>query len=202
MLKEIIAILIGYLLGSISPAYFLGKTLKGIDIRKEGSGNAGARNVYQVLGLGPAIITGIIDFSKGVLAILLTLKFVQPLFAYLSGWAAIFGHIFPFYLKFKAGQGGATVAGILIYFLTIMLKNHWISWQIVLILSIVAAILLYITKLGPISGLVLLPFFLLSILIEAPKNLIIIFSILFIIFAWIQLLRQFFREKRQVFLKL
>lgn len=76
MLEEIIAILIGYLLGSISPAYFLGKILKGIDIRKEGSGNAGSRNVYRVLGLGPAIITGVIDLSKGVLAILLTLQFL------------------------------------------------------------------------------------------------------------------------------
>lgn len=73
--------------------------------------------------------------------------------------AAIFGHIFPFYLKFKVGHGGATVAGILIYFLIMMLNNHWISWQIVLILSIIAAILIYITKLGPVAGLISVHFF-------------------------------------------
>ncbi len=56
MIPGIFAILTGYLLGSISPAYFLGKILKGVDIRKEGSGNAGTRNVYRVLGPGPAIV--------------------------------------------------------------------------------------------------------------------------------------------------
>lgn len=195
MLYEILAILIGYLLGSISPAYFLCKILRGADIRKEGSGNAGARNVYRVLGLGPAVITGIFDLSKGVLAILLTSLFVPPFFAYLSGLTAILGHIFPFYLKFKAGQGGATAAGILIYFLILIIINHWISWLAVLVLLISGLILIYITKLGPLSGLIVLPFFIAFIFLEAPLNSITAFVVLFLVFALVQLTRQLLRKK-------
>ena len=115
------AILIGYLIGSISPAYFLGKILKRIDIRKEGAGNAGTRNVYRLMGLGPAIITVVFDLIKGVSVILLSSIFVSPLFAYFAGVAALVGHIFPFYLGFKGGQGGATGAGIFFYFMFIMI---------------------------------------------------------------------------------
>ncbi|MFN3301926.1 MAG: glycerol-3-phosphate acyltransferase, partial [Patescibacteria group bacterium] len=172
MFSNLLAILIGYLLGSISPAYFLGKILKGIDIRKEGDGNAGTRNAYRILGPGPGIITGIFDISKGVLAILLTSQFVPPFFAYLAGLAAIFGHIFPFYLKFKGGQGGATVSGILIYFLILMIINNWLSLRAVLILLISGLIFIYLTKLGPIAGLIVLLFFIIFVLFEAPLNLI------------------------------
>jgi len=188
-MKFIFAIFIGYLLGSISPAYFLCKLIKGTDIRKEGDGNAGTRNVYRVLGLIPAVITGIIDLSKGVLAIYLTSFFVPVFFSYLSGVAAVFGHIFPFYLNFKAGQGGATASGILIYFLITMIKNSWISWQAILILLISGIILIYITKLGPVAGLVTLPFLIIFILFESPLNLTTGFTILLLIFALIQLFR-------------
>ncbi|MFQ6069743.1 MAG: glycerol-3-phosphate acyltransferase [Candidatus Aminicenantales bacterium] len=197
MLSEILAIVVGYLLGSISPAYFLGKILKGIDIREAGSGNAGARNVYRVLGLGPAIVTGTIDFSKGVLAILLTSLFAPPFFAYLSGIAAFLGHIFPFYLCFKAGQGGATAAGITIYFLVEMLVNDWFSLLAFLVLVASTLILLYITKLGPITGLINLPFFIAFILLEAPLNLVVCFALIVVVSALVQLFRQFLREEKE-----
>lgn len=58
---EVIALLVGYLLGSVSPAYFLGRLLENIDIRKYGGRFAGTTNVYRVLGLGPAAITAIYD---------------------------------------------------------------------------------------------------------------------------------------------
>jgi len=68
-MTSLLALLIGYLLGSISPAFILGKVLKGIDIRQHGTKNAGTTNVKKVLGLGPAIFTAIYDLSKGLLAI-------------------------------------------------------------------------------------------------------------------------------------
>ncbi|MHA2400610.1 MAG: glycerol-3-phosphate acyltransferase, partial [Promethearchaeota archaeon] len=65
---SIISIIIGYLLGSILPAYIIGR-LKGVDIRKVGSKNAGTSNVYHELGLKYAVLTGFYDFFKGLLAI-------------------------------------------------------------------------------------------------------------------------------------
>lgn len=191
MCPGIIAILIGYLIGSISPAYLLGKILKGIDIRKQGSGNAGTRNVYRVLGLGPAIATVAVDLSKGFLVILLSSLFVSPLFAYLSGIAALIGHVFPFYLRFRGGQGGATCAGILFYFIFIMISNSWLSWASILILVLCTLILIYVTHLGALTGLTIIPFLMTFILLESPINLVTGFVLALLLLGWIQLIRQY-----------
>ena len=70
MIKIIIAVILAYFIGNISPAIILGK-LSGVDIKKEGSGNAGTTNVLRVLGKKAAVITLVIDIGKGVLAVLL-----------------------------------------------------------------------------------------------------------------------------------
>jgi glycerol-3-phosphate acyltransferase PlsY len=191
MWPGITAILIGYLIGSISPAYFLGRILKGIDIRKQGSGNVGTRNVYRLMGLGPAIITVVFDLSKGIWAILLSSFFVSPLFAYLSGIAALIGHIFPFYLRFRGGQGGATGAGIFFYFMFSMLSHLWFSWPALFILVLCILILIYVTHLGALTGLTIIPFLVIFILLESPLNSItcLVLGLLFV--GWIQLIRQF-----------
>lgn len=186
-----LAIFIGYLIGSISPAYFLGKILKGIDIRKQGTGNAGTRNVYRLMGLGPAIITVAFDLAKGVAVILLSSLFVSPLFAYLSGFAALIGHIFPFYLGFRGGQGGATGAGMSFYFMFILLSNHWLSWTAVIVLVLCTLILITITHLGALSGLIVIPFLVTSIFIESPLKAATAFLLGLLALCWIQLIRQF-----------
>jgi len=66
----ILVLLAGCVIGSVYPAYILGRFLSGIDIRQQGTGNAGTRNVYAVLGLWPAVATAVFDLSKGFLAIL------------------------------------------------------------------------------------------------------------------------------------
>ena len=115
----LLCILIGYLLGTINPGYFFGR-LKGIDIREEGTGNAGTSNVRIVLGVKYALLTALYDTLKGIIAILLALTIGADLiFAQVSGYAAIIGHIFPFYMQFRGGQGIATATGImLLYFFT------------------------------------------------------------------------------------
>jgi len=79
-------IFFGYLKGSISPAYILGKLLRGIDIRQHGDGNAGRMNVYYVLGLKPTVITAIFDLSKGLISMYIaSLLFREsPLFIHLT----------------------------------------------------------------------------------------------------------------------
>ncbi len=112
-------IIIGYLIGSILPAYFLTKWLKKVDIRQIGTRHAGTTNVKRNVGLGPAIITATYDTTKGLLsmAIASDIFHASKSIVYLSGIAAIFGHVFPFYLGFRGGRGVATTVGMLIFML-------------------------------------------------------------------------------------
>lgn len=107
-------VLIGYLLGSISFSYLFGKKLKKLDIRQHGSGNAGATNTLRVLGVGPAIGVLLLDAFKGIAAVLLGVYLVGPgLAPALAGLAAIVGHNWPVFLRFKGGKGVATTIGVL-----------------------------------------------------------------------------------------
>lgn len=107
----------GYLAGSLSPAYWLGRLTRRIDVRERGYRNAGTRNVYHLLGLGPAALTAVIDLGKGVAVVLLArrlLGLASP-WAELAGAAAVLGHIFPFYLGFRGGKGLATAVGLYLF---------------------------------------------------------------------------------------
>ena len=113
----IICIIIGYLLGGILPAFIFGK-IKGIDIREEGTKNAGTANAFKVLGLSYAIPTALYDTLKGLLAMLIAYSLnANFIFIQISGLAVIVGHVFPFYLNFRGGQGNATATGLLLYYL-------------------------------------------------------------------------------------
>jgi glycerol-3-phosphate acyltransferase PlsY len=113
--------LIAYLIGAIPTAVIAGKLLRGIDIRKEGSGNAGATNVWRVLGWKAGVIVFAIDVGKGVLAasVIPLIPFgsisIDPLLIpTLCGLAAVIGHVFPIYTGFRGGKGVATAAGMLL----------------------------------------------------------------------------------------
>jgi glycerol-3-phosphate acyltransferase PlsY len=116
MVNASIAIICGYLLGSIPSAYIAGRLKKGIDIRTVGSKNMGAMNVFYEVGLKEAVFVLLADVSKGIGAILLARWLDIPLaFQLLSGLAAVIGHAFPIFLKFRGGKGGATTLGILLF---------------------------------------------------------------------------------------
>lgn len=114
------ALLIGYLLGGVQSAILVSR-LKGIDIRKQGSGNAGTTNTIRVLGKKAGALVLIIDILKAVIAIWLA-KFIfsgshydaNILIALYSGIGAILGHSYPLFFNFKGGKGIATTAGTLI----------------------------------------------------------------------------------------
>jgi len=115
IIQTIIAGLIGYLFGSIQPAYFLSKVVGKMDIREHGSGNAGASNITTIMGLRYGVVVGLVDILKGIFAVLVV-KWIYPYspdLAYLSGIMAIIGHIFPFYMKFRGGKGVATLVGMM-----------------------------------------------------------------------------------------
>jgi glycerol-3-phosphate acyltransferase PlsY len=110
----LIASLIGYLFGCIQTAYFVGKTIGKTDIRQHGSGNAGASNITVVMGWKYGFITATIDVLKGILPVVIVRALYPdtPALAYFAGMAAILGHIFPFYLRFRGGKGVATLVGM------------------------------------------------------------------------------------------
>jgi glycerol-3-phosphate acyltransferase PlsY len=116
MINIFIAIISAYLLGSIPSAYIAGRLKKGIDIRTVGSRNMGALNVYYEVGLMESIPVFLVDVSKGIGAVLLARWLgVSLLFQLLAGLAAVIGHTFPVFLKFRGGKGGATTVGLLLF---------------------------------------------------------------------------------------
>ena len=116
-LKTIFLIALSYLVGSLPTAYIAGKLCRGIDIRKYGSGNVGATNVFRVLGKVPGIIVLSIDILKGVLAVAFIpgVLGLTEIFSYvLAGLAVVSGHNWTVFLQFKGGKGMATSLGVLI----------------------------------------------------------------------------------------
>lgn len=110
-----VVIVIGYLLGDISPAILIGR-LKGVDIRSQGSGNAGTTNVLRVLGKKAAAATLLIDVLKGVAAVLIGRFAGSETLAIICGLAAFCGHIWPIFFHFRGGKGIATGFGVLLAF--------------------------------------------------------------------------------------
>ncbi|MCR4393347.1 MAG: glycerol-3-phosphate acyltransferase [Dehalococcoidales bacterium] len=110
---EFLAILTGYLLGSFPSSYVIGRLVKGIDIRQVGGGNAGALNTAREIGLVPGLIVLVIDIGKGALAVQLArIMGAGGIWIFAAGFAAVLGHIFPVYLKFRGGKGAATTLGV------------------------------------------------------------------------------------------
>lgn len=109
-----IAIISSYLMGSFPTAYIMGRLRKGIDIREVGSRNMGAANVIYQVGLAEGLPVLVIDVGKGAAAILLARWLEVPLaIQLLAGAAAVVGHAFPVFLKFRGGKGGAACVGAL-----------------------------------------------------------------------------------------
>ncbi|MDP2831515.1 MAG: glycerol-3-phosphate 1-O-acyltransferase PlsY, partial [Candidatus Omnitrophota bacterium] len=122
MLLTIAALLISYLIGSIPTAYLFGRMLKGIDIRKVGSGNVGATNALRALGKGPGITVLIIDILKGLIVVSFLGDYfknkeilwqVQNL-RIIMGLCCICGHNWTIFLQFKGGKGIAASLGVLL----------------------------------------------------------------------------------------
>jgi glycerol-3-phosphate acyltransferase PlsY len=102
------AILIGYAVGSLPIGYLVAQSAGGVDLRRVGSGNVGATNVYRTTGLPIAIGVMIADIGKGAVAVLLAGS-GNPVAA---GVAAVVGHIYPVWLRFRGGKGVATATGV------------------------------------------------------------------------------------------
>lgn len=126
MASLLLMLFLCYLVGSIPASLWAGRLLHGVDVRRHGSGNAGATNAFRVLGWRAGTIAMIVDLGKGLLAAgLIPMFFLAPeglglgvweadtVMHILGGLAAVVGHIFPVWARFKGGKGVNTSAGVL-----------------------------------------------------------------------------------------
>lgn len=171
------AVLIGgitglaYLLGAIPTGYLLAR-LKGVDIRKVGSGNIGATNVYRCIGKSWGILTFVLDFLKGYLpAVIFPILFQRwsagisgAHLSMLCGCMAVIGHNWPVYLRFRGGKGMATGAGALLGFAPLAMLIGVVGWLIfflatryVSLSSMLAAVLIVAGSWWLYHGQILIP---------------------------------------------
>jgi len=155
MPESILAVSIGYLAGSIPFAYLVARA-RGIDVRRVGSGNVGATNVLRTSGVVTAVCVMVLDVAKGAGAVQCAARLAPDAIAApaVAGVAAVVGHIYPVWLKFRGGKGVATAAGVfsvltpvaLAPALALFVLTVWIT-RFVSLGSLVATI-----ALGPIAA--------------------------------------------------
>ena len=146
-----LAAFLGYLLGCSNLAYYLSRAFKR-DIRKDGSGNLGASNATVLFGWKAGASVAVHDIGKAVLAVILA-KGLFPNLEYAgaaAGVAAVLGHIFPFYLKFKGGKGTAS-------FLGLTLALNWRLALAVILILVLATIITDYIVIGTFSAIVTVP---------------------------------------------
>lgn len=125
-----------YLLGAIPASYVAGRMAKGIDLREHGSGNLGATNTFRVLGARVAAPVMVFDILKGTFPVVAFSQWdaagTDPRWALAYGAAAIVGHVFSIYMRFKGGKGVATSAGVFLGLAPVALGAGLAVWLIVL----------------------------------------------------------------------
>ncbi len=166
----IAAAVAAYLIGSINTSIILSRVFFGEDIRKSGSGNAGATNMLRTHGKKFAIATLIMDILKGVIAVLLALaadnilaqllplqyaqspeaEYILGNLKYIAGFFVVLGHSFPIYFGFRGGKGVATGLGVI-------LTLNWQVGLIVLALSLIIMAVSRYVSLGSVIGALLFP---------------------------------------------
>ena len=137
-MERLICVTIGYVFGLLQTGYLYGK-MHNIDIRKQGSGNAGTTNALRTMGWKAGVVTLLGDAFKCVFAVLLVRMIYKethgdmlPLLAMYAGMGAVLGHNYPFYMKFKGGKGIATTAGLLL--------STTNAWMVVICLAVFVGI--------------------------------------------------------------
>jgi len=148
ILKIVLILVLSYFIGSISSSIIISKIMTGDDIRKQGSGNAGATNALRVLGKKGGILTLLGDILKTVISILISkivLSEDTDLAVYLSGVGAVLGHNYPVWFGFKGGKG------IAVSITAILFADYRIGLIVLLVSILVMAITKYVS-LGSVLG--------------------------------------------------
>ncbi len=183
MLKPLTGLLISYLLGAIPTAYLFGRLLKGIDLRRHGSGNLGATNAFRVLGKGTGTLVLIIDILKGTTAVLLSryaffttqAGISLPFYLCLSAVCAVSGHNWTIFLGFKGGKGVATSLGVLIAF-SILIEKFFVLVLLITGLWLILFLATGFVSLASVICSAALP--LLGLILQLPASIEIFLAVL------------------------
>lgn len=159
IITVLITALVSYLIGSVNFSILISKAISGEDIRKSGSGNAGATNMLRTHGKKMGVLTLLLDVLKGIAAVLLAILYVKYIngklgqsdlwekicLPYIAGVCVILGHNFPVFFGFKGGKGVATSLGVVLL----------LDWKVGLIVAVCAIAVMAVTRyvsLGSILG--------------------------------------------------
>lgn len=131
-LTALALMVVGYLIGSIPFSFLVAKT-KGIDLRKVGSGNTGASNVWRAAGFPHFVVALILDIFKGWLPTFLahSIFAVGPVATIAVGLCAVLGHVYPVFMRFKGGKAVATTGGVILGFAPILTFAAMLVWALV-----------------------------------------------------------------------
>lgn len=150
-MRGICCILIGYLLGALNPAHFLSKR-KGVDLRKEGTGNLGTTNTMLVMGKAHAILVLLLDMGKAFLSAKIA-KWLFPklmVAGLLAALGAILGHIYPYHMHFQGGKGLACFGGMI-------LEYNPVVFAILLVIGVFLVLVVNYGVALPVSAAILFP---------------------------------------------
>lgn len=150
--QVLLAVCLGYLAGSVPASYLAGRALRGIDLRRHGSGNLGATNVYRTLGAGPAAVVVLVDVAKGFFSAAFlprlfaagasdaAASFAPGILPLACGVAAIVGHVFPVWLGFEGGKGVATAVGVFFALSPLATGGAILVWAAVVALTRIVSV--------------------------------------------------------------
>ena len=132
----VVLMALAYLLGSVPFSYLVARA-NGVDLQQVGSGNVGGANVWRSCGFGPFIVAATCDILKGMLPTLAALHLagLPPGAVMLVGVAAILGHTFSLFLKFKGGKAVATSTGVLLAVFPLLIPFGVIAWLVAFLIT-------------------------------------------------------------------
>ena len=133
-MNDALAVALAYLLGSIPFAYLAGRA-RGVDLRTIGSGNLGAANVFRALGKRMGIAVMAADIGKGLVAVLIARALTDDPWPAIAAGAAMAGHVFPVWMRFKGGKGVAVGGGAVIGLMPLAAVILLTFWLVVVLVS-------------------------------------------------------------------
>jgi len=157
-IKFVLLVIASYLLGSVPASYLVARS-RGIDMRKQGSGQVGAGNLWRTTSRKLGLFIGIFDFFKGMLMVLIAWSLgLEAGLQFAVGLAAVVGHNWPVFLRFHGGRGVATSLGIIII-LPCINRSEITTWPLVAFFGIAVAVLIIArrTPVPILAGLIFLP---------------------------------------------
>jgi acyl phosphate:glycerol-3-phosphate acyltransferase len=173
----LVSTILAYIIGSFPTSFLMARLLKGVDIREVGSGNAGATNVLRSVGKLPALVTLIVDVLKGVFVVTIIANYFYTYIDNLDydfyrsflGLAAVCGHIWPVWLKFRGGKGVATTLGVAIGLAPLVLLPSLVIWLVIFFTTNYVSL---------VSILALLAFPVIAIAFSQPFYLILVSAVI------------------------